>query len=533
MRKLGLAVLSSLSILLILSGLVLPAKSLDEPATLWTEIFDGGSSDEARAVAVDSMNNVIVTGWSIQGTPQNYMTVKYDTNGNKIWNRTYTDGRQARSVAVDSQDNIVVTGYQFDGFTDTFLTIKYDKNGNLLWNRTHGEEWQGESVAVDSQDNVIVAGYYCPDPDAEQGWDIEIVKMDSNGNQIWSKTYDDLAGEHAFDVAIDSKDNILITGSSYDGMTHNFIVIKYDEDGNLMWNRTYNGGYEDEGHSVAVDSMDNVIATGFTSTTANEYFFTIKYDTNGKGDWNRTYRNALKDGAYGVAVDSKDNIFTAGWSSDGTSSDLATIEYDKDGNQVWTRSYEGSPAYGSLVDLKGYGVAVDSVDNIILTGGIYFIVPQKPSGSDFFTMKLGTATAPTVETHDIAVDDAVFQVTTESNSTITNLQFIKEDKKLLFNVTGPVGTSGFCNITIPNQLLGGPYSTMLDGQPLSATLTLDNGTHTELGLTYVHSTHRIEIIGTTAIPEFPSTMPLILLALNTLVAAVLRGKSRRKARTRD
>jgi len=61
-RKLRLALLSSLILLLILSGLALSAKSVDDPAILWVKIFDGGSSDEARDVAVDSMNNIIVTG---------------------------------------------------------------------------------------------------------------------------------------------------------------------------------------------------------------------------------------------------------------------------------------------------------------------------------------------------------------------------------------------------------------------------------------------------------------------------------------
>lgn len=531
MRKLRLALLSSLTLLLILSGLALSAQSQEEPSLLWVKTFDGGSSDEAHGVAVDSMNNVIVTGWTIPlptESTQNYMTVKYDGGGNEIWNRTFAEGRQARSVAVDSLDNIVVTGFQFNGFIDSFLTIKYDKNGNLLWNKTHGEEWQGEGVAVDSQNNVIIVGYYYPDMDVEQGWDIKIVKLDSNGNEIWNRTYDDLQGEHAFDVAVDSKDNILVTGNSYDGMTHNLIALKYDKDGKLLLNRTYNGGYEDEGRSVTVDSLDNVIATGFTSDITYRYFLTIKYDKDGNELWTKTYRNGLQDEAHGVAVDSKDNILVTGWSFDGTTRYLTTIEYDKDGNQLWTTSYLGSPKYGSLVELRGYGVAIDSVDNIILTGA-----SSRALGilTDFFTMKLRAPGMPTVDIYDVVVDGTHFQVVTESNSSISDFNFIKEDKKLLFNVTGPTDTSGFCNVTIPNQLLGGPISVTFDGQPLSEMLTFDNGTHTWLYFTYLHSAHRIEIIGTTAVPEFSSIILLPLLALVTLVAAALAGKTKRKAQT--
>jgi uncharacterized delta-60 repeat protein len=532
MRKPKLWTLSSLTILLILSGLALPAKSQEEPSILWAKTFDGGSSDEARGVTVDSLDNIIVTGWSIQETPQNYMTVKYDGNGNEIWNRTYGDGRQARSVAVDSLDNIVVTGFQFNGFTDSFLTVKYDQNGNMLWDKTYGEDMQGEGVAVDSQNNVIAVGYYYVE-DMMQQWDIIIVKYNSNGNQIWSTTYDDLEGEHAFDVAIDSNDNILITGASYDGMTNNLIAIKYNKDGNLLWARTYNGGYEDEGHGVAVDSLDNVIVTGFTSDTTNRYFLTIKYDEDGTKIWTKTHRKELQDEAYSVAVDSKDNILVTGWSFDGTTRDLTTIEYDKDGNQLWTTSYEGSPTYGSFVELRGYGIAVDSMDDIIVTGAIYYIIPQKLS--DFFTIKLLLPRTPKVETHDIAADETIFHVTTESNSTISDLHFIKEDKKLQFNVTGPTNTNGFCNTTIPNQLLGGPFNILIDGQLLSEILTSDNGTHTWLYFTYPHSVHTIEIIGTTAIPESPPTILLSLFAFVTLIGVALAKKKiqRKEMRTHE
>jgi hypothetical protein len=228
-----------------------------------------------------------------------------------------------------------------------------------------------------------------------------------------------------------------------------------------------------------------------------------------------------------VVVDSEDIIVTTGWSHSGTTKYLSAIEYDKVGNQLWAISNKDSLEYGAFFELRGYGVAVDSFDNIVIAGASSHALGVP---TDFFTVKLRAAGMPLVQVNDIVVDGNLFQVVTESNSTISALVFAKENKKLLFNVTGTTGTTGFCNITIPNQLLGGPYSSSLDGQPLSATITLDNGTHTGLGFNYVHSAHRIEIIGTTAIPEFPSTMLLPLLALTTLVAAVLAGKSRRKKR---
>ena len=126
--------------------------------------------------------------------------------------------------------------------------------------------------------------------------------------------------------------------------------------------------------------------------------------------------------------------------------------------------------------------------------------------------------------HVIVADGIIFTVRTESNSTVSNFQFFKEEKKVLFNVTGPTDTHGFCNITIPTQLLGGPFNVTFDGQLLSEVLSLDNSIHTWLYFTYLQSEHRIEIVGSTVIPEFPSLLLPLLCITTTLIALIFRRK---------
>jgi predicted alpha/beta superfamily hydrolase len=79
-------------------------------------------------LAVDSQDNVIVTGYSANGPTSSYYTIIYDKDGNEIENATYGNGgdNQALGVAVDSEDNIIVTGYSTNenGNTD-YYTIKY------------------------------------------------------------------------------------------------------------------------------------------------------------------------------------------------------------------------------------------------------------------------------------------------------------------------------------------------------------------------------------------------------------------------
>jgi len=62
------------------------------------------------------------------------------------WNNRYNENIHdiSRSVMVDDGNNVYITGstgylmYGDEGWTD-FLTVKYDENGNILWNKTYNK----------------------------------------------------------------------------------------------------------------------------------------------------------------------------------------------------------------------------------------------------------------------------------------------------------------------------------------------------------------------------------------------------------
>jgi len=118
-----------------------------------------------------------------------------------------------------------------------------------------------------------------------------------------------------------------------------------------------------------------------------------------------------------------------------------------------------------------------------------------------------------------------------SNSSISEFQFNITTKKLSFNVTGPAGTSGFCNVIIPANLLWGDFSLFINGFPLVEGVDYTktyNSTHYMFHITYTHSEHVIEITGSEVIPDFPSVMILPLVMILSMVAAVFTKKVVRK-----
>ncbi|MEM3784070.1 MAG: carboxypeptidase-like regulatory domain-containing protein, partial [Candidatus Bathyarchaeia archaeon] len=116
-----------------------------------------------------------------------------------------------------------------------------------------------------------------------------------------------------------------------------------------------------------------------------------------------------------------------------------------------------------------------------------------------------------------------YPVEVVSNSTVTNFNFSQQQMKISFIVAGDEGTAGFCNVTIPNVLLGGPYTVLVNGTPITAVWTW-NSTHSFIYFTYTHSEHNIEIVGSTAIPEFPLEIFLLLLTMLSSVAAIISKK---------
>lgn len=186
---------------------------------------------------------------------------------------------------------------------------------------------------------------------------------------------------------------------------------------------------------------------------------------------------------------------------DGPYGYIGTQFTDSNGRAFLWDVFEGTysiKAYQEDVLILNASIYIDSDDSITLTAYISIAID-----------------------HIIVVDEIVFHVVTLSNSSISDQILLnKIAKKISFNVTGPPDTMGLCNVTIPHDFLGGPYTVLIDGTPVTPIKT-SNSTHTSLYFLYSHTTRKVEILGTTVIPEFPVTLFIWLFMIATLVAIIL------------
>ena len=121
-----------------------------------------------------------------------------------------------------------------------------------------------------------------------------------------------------------------------------------------------------------------------------------------------------------------------------------------------------------------------------------------------------------------------------SNSTVSNFTFDQPEAKISFNLTGPSGAKGFCNVTIPKNLLkDNPWTITVNGVPITDFSKTENDTHSFIYFTYTHtSTLQVTIQGTWVVPEFPTHLTLLaFVIIITIPLAFIKKKRNRKTRS--
>ena len=355
---------------------------------MWAKHMGGTGQDQGSGVALDSDGNVYTAGsfygiadfdpgpgtanLTTLGGPTIFVS-KLDNSGNYVWAKPMGGGGGARgyAVAVDSSGNVYTTGQfrqtaDFDpgpgtanltsaGFTDVFVS-KLDSSGNYVWSKqmggTVGES--GYSLAVDSGGNVYITGYFQGTADFDPGAgtvslttaggleDVFVSKLDSSGSLVWAGRMGGTYTAHGYSLAVDSSDNIYITGyfketADFDpgaGTAHltsaggtDVFVSKLDSAGNFVWAVQMGGAGDDYSYSSAVDVDGNVYTSGNFSDTADfdpgagtanltsigsADAFLSKLDGLGNFVWVKQMGGTSTDSAANVAVNSENYVYTAG-----------------------------------------------------------------------------------------------------------------------------------------------------------------------------------------------------------------------------
>ncbi len=370
----------------------------------------GTNGDFAYDVATDSLNDVYTLGTFTA-------TVDFDP-----------------SIGIDS---IVSNG----GVNNDIFLTKYDASGNYIRTITfgNGSNEFARSLSIDSNDNVYITGIFAAIVDFDPtladnsistngSFDVFVSKFDSAGNYLWTQTFGGAGYDNVFDSGIDSADNIYLTGVfvntvDFDttGLVDNRIsvggddvyTIAFDPAGTYLWANTFGSASSEQVWGITVDSLANVYIAGSFSTTVDfdpsvgvdslisngsEDGFMSKYTSGGAYDFTYTFGGIAYDYIQTIYADPSDNIYIAGIFEDTVdfdptigidnrvnpdTADSFTTRINADGSYLWTNVIEGNATQ------QPYGIAVDSLSNIYVTGIFTDTMDFDPAGTTNLIMSGG------------------------------------------------------------------------------------------------------------------------------------------------
>ncbi len=274
--------------------------------TIWTKNYQrieaGFLNAEAYAVMETTDGGFIITGYANNFSNGNYnydvYLIKTTSNGDRLWTKTF--GGSGNDFGYSVQQTID-GGYVIAGVTNSFNSannaylIKTDSNGNLLWSKTY-EGGGVFSVQQTVQGGFIIAGGTASS--GASGGDVYLIKTDANGNIVWSHTYGGIASDRAFSVQQTHDSGFIIAGETYSFSStgNNVYLIKTDENGNISWSKTFGGTGGGSANDVWQTMDRGFIITGSTAFgSGGSDVYLIKTTASGNLEWSKTFGRADSD----------------------------------------------------------------------------------------------------------------------------------------------------------------------------------------------------------------------------------------------
>ncbi len=289
---------------------------------VWEKTFGGSYDERAYCIQQTSDGGYVVAGYTRSPSKwEDVYILKLDANGNKVWEKTLGESYDERAYSIQqtSDGGYIVAGYTWSPskWEDVYI-LKLDANGNKVWEKTFGgsDNDGAYSVQQTNDGGYVAAGYT---KSFGSGWyDAYLLKLDATGNKVWEKTF----GGNSWDevCSIQPIDGVYIVAgytSSFGSGSYDVYILKLDTSGNEVWSKTFGGSSDDLAWSIQQTNDGGYIVAGYTKSfgAGGEDVYILKLDANGNKVWEKTFGGSYDERAYCIQQTSDGGYIVAGYTS--------------------------------------------------------------------------------------------------------------------------------------------------------------------------------------------------------------------------
>ena len=324
---------------------------------LFNNIYEKPFWNYGDAVIERQDGNYLILGSSRNPSDTDFVMniLLIDSIGNLIWDKYFENTNGGNFLIETSDNNFLAVGTVTTSTTNPHL-VKFDSDGNVIWEQTYETPTWGDGYSVGE---TINNNYYFVGSDL--GSTILFV-TDQQGNLLWSRTYS-LAYIRSITQTYDG--GFILTGNTeVDNFDYDIILLKVDSNGDQLWTKLYGGEGEDDARSVTqLPDGGYIVAGEFDTQIIDGYPFTYLIRTNSIGDTIWTKKHLIGESQHIRKLNNGNGFILSSSSIGDINLFIYITKLDLSGNIVWSRGF-----YPGYLYSVGNNVTETSDGGFLLTG---------------------------------------------------------------------------------------------------------------------------------------------------------------------
>ena len=325
-------------------------------------------NEEGYSILQKPDSNFVILG----NIDNDILLLESSNTGEVLWSQSYGGSQtdEAYHFEQTSDGGYIISGstrsYGFGG-SDIWL-IKSGADGLIEWNTYLGTEndEQGGQVLQTIDGGYIIIGNHINNQNQDS--DIWLIKTNSQGDSLWTKTYGGAGNELGSDIIFLENGGYILVGSttSYGNGDADIFLIKTDELGNQEWIRNYGIGSDDIGQAI-IQSRDSGYVIQFLVEgygNGNTAVGLMRIDFEGNVLWTKAFGGTMNTKSKMFSkVNSNEYISVCSQLDYSTnSSNTWLIKVDDNGEVIWEK------IFGKNAKDDGFAVAPTLDNGFVITG---------------------------------------------------------------------------------------------------------------------------------------------------------------------